>query len=298
MFQRLFLAIVILATLPQSFAQGSAPTAATQIELSIIKTSEVRTLEALTFSGGDLTKMVTLQHVAVLVRHRQGTFLFDTGLGRNVDAQFRADMPLWARPLFAYGPVKDARSQLEAANFAPIKRIILSHGHWDHASGLVDFPEAEVWLSQQEKDFLAEPHYLSVFPSQISATSIQWKPFQWDNKPFGPFSQSLDLFGDASVVLIPLTGHTPGSVGMYVTLGSGKKFLFVGDAVWKADAVVQRRPKMWVSSSMVDADKQQTLQSVETLASIQEATPDLVIVPAHDAAIHDAVGAYFPNFVK
>lgn len=292
MFKGLLLATVLLGAIPPSFAQ------VTQIELSIIKTSEVSTLEALTYSGGDYTKLVKLQHVAVLVRHNKETFLFDTGLGRQVDAQFKADMPLWARLLFSYGPVSDARSQLDAAGFAPIKRIILSHGHWDHASGLVDFPQAEVWLSQQEKDYLAERHYVSVFPSQISAASIQWKPFQWEDKPYGVFPRSLDLFGDASVVLVPLTGHTPGSIGMYVSLQSGKKFLFVGDAVWKADAVPQRHPKMWISSSLVDSDKAQALRAVEMLADIQDATPGLVIVPAHDAAIHDAIGAYFPRFLK
>lgn len=305
MFKSLFFAVALLGAMPSSFAQDSAPppqsvsaAVPTQLELSIVKTAEVRTLEALTYSGGAYTKLVKLQHVAVLVRHPQGTFLFDTGLGRQVDAQVKADMPLWARPVFSYGPVTDARSQLEAAGLPPIRRIILSHVHWDHASGLVDFPEAEVWLSQHERDFMAHPTYLAVFPSQVSAPSIQWKPFQWDNKPFGGFSQSLDLFGDASVVLVPMTGHTPGSVGMYVSLPSGKKFLFVGDAVWKADAVAQRAPKMWISSRLVDADREQALQAVETLATIQEATPGLVIVPAHDAAIHDAIGAYFPNFVK
>lgn len=309
MFKTLILTVAVLLALPSALAQQGVPLAPAepaparvsgpaQLELSIIKTAEVRTLEALTYSGGAYTQLVRLQHIAVLVRHPQGTLLFDTGLGRQVDAQVRSDMPLWARPVFSYGPVSDARSQLEAAGMAPIPRIVLSHVHWDHASGLVDFPEAEVWLSQPERDFMAHPSYLAVFPSQVSAPTIQWKPFQWDKQAFGGFSQSLDLFGDASVVLVPLAGHTPGSVGMYVSLRSGKKFLFVGDAVWNADAVAQRAPKMWVSSQLVDADRAQALQAVETLATIQEATPGLTIVPAHDARVHDAMGAYFPDFVR
>ncbi len=281
-------------------AQTTSPASSDRpaVQLSIIKTSGVTTLEALTYSGGDYTKAVKLQHVAVLVRHPKGSLLFDAGLGKHIDAQFKADMPLWARPLFSYGPVNSARAQLDAAGFAPIERVFLSHGHWDHASALVDFPEAQIWLSQQEKDYLAVPHPAAVFPSQISDAAIQWKPFKFADKPYGGFAQSLDLFDDGSVVFALLAGHTPGSIVMYVTLGSGKKFLFVGDAVWKADAIAKQRPKMWIPSSIVDNDKAQTLQAVGDLTRIHEQDPALVMVPAHDAAIHDAIGAYFPNFAK
>jgi glyoxylase-like metal-dependent hydrolase (beta-lactamase superfamily II) len=293
---RLLVAVVITASMHAAVA---ADAVAAQLQLSIIKTAEAHTLEALTYSGGGYTKRVKLQHIAVLVRHPQGTVLFDTGLGRQVDAQVKADMPLWARPLFAaFGPVLAARSQLDAAGVPPIGRIVLSHVHWDHASGLVDFPEAQVWLPQQERDFMAHPNYLAVFPSQVSAPTIQWKPFQWENKPYEGFAQSLDLFGDASVVLVPLPGHTPGSTGMYVSLRSGKKFLFVGDAVWRADAIAPKRPKMWISSMVVDSDAAQTLKAVATLADLQAATPGLVIVPAHDADVHDAMDAYFPKSVQ
>lgn len=293
---RLLAAAAVAVSVHSAFAADAPPA---QVQLSIINTAEAHTLEALTYSGGGYTKRVKLQHVAVLVRHPQGTVLFDTGLGRQVDAQVKADMPLWARPLFAsFGPVQPARSQLDAAGVPPVARVVLSHVHWDHASGLVDFPEAQVWLPQQERDFMAHPDYLAVFPSQVSAPTIQWKPFQWENKPYGSFAQSLDLFGDASVVLVPLPGHTPGSTGMYVSLASGKKFLFVGDAVWRADAIAPKRPKMWISSMVVDSDAGKTLKVVESLADLQAATPDLVIVPAHDANVHDAMDAYFPKSLQ
>lgn len=298
---RLFI-FLLLAT-PLYAAQAQDSTSANinskpAVELSIIKTSDITTLEALTYSGGDYTKAVKLQHVAVLVRHPKGSFLFDAGLGKQIDSQFKQDMPLWARPFFGYGPVTAARAQLDAADYPPIQRVFLSHGHWDHASALVDFPEAQIWLSQQEKDFLATPHPAAVFPSQISAASIQWKPFKFNDKPYGPFAQSLDLFDDGSVVFAPLAGHTPGSIVMYITLASGKKFLFVGDAVWKAEAVAKQRPKMWIPGSIVDNDKALALQAVGALTRLHETEPELLIVPAHDAAIHDAIGAYFPQFVK
>ncbi len=296
--RKLFLIFLTLLAAAAAAEDKRGPPAAPQsIEFSIVKTSEASTREAMVFSGGDFGKTVRLQHVAVLVRHPQGSFLFDTGLGRKIDEQFAQDMPLWAKPFFRYGPVTDARTQLEAAGYALPKRIILSHGHWDHASGLVDFPDAEVWISEAEKEFLREPHIASVLPSQIKPQSIKWVSYRFQAKPYRSFAQSFDLFGDGSAVLVPLTGHTAGSAGLFVTLQSGKRFFFIGDAVWSNDAIKKHRPKMWLAGKVVDNDKEKTMESIENLARVQQADPELRVVPAHDAAVHDGL-AYFPQFVK
>ncbi len=50
------------------------------------------------------------------------------------------------------------------------------------------------------------------------------------------FDESLDLFGDGRLVLVPLPGHTPGSVGLFVTLDSGRRLFFSGDTSWRLEA--------------------------------------------------------------
>ncbi|GGC93676.1 MBL fold metallo-hydrolase [Undibacterium terreum] len=272
-----------------------APTPAA-LEFSLIKTSEVSTLEGLSYSGGSYFASTRLQHIAVLVRHPQGDFLFDGGLGKNIDAQFK-DMPLWARPFFSYGPVTPARQQLDAAGLTRIPRIFLSHAHWDHASALVDFPEAEVWLSEAEKAYLASPHAVSVFPSQIAPPAIRWHSYAWSDKAVLGFSHSLDIFGDGSAVLLPLPGHTPGSVGLLLTTASGRQYFFIGDSVWKSRAIVEEKPKMWIASALVDEDQPRTMETISSLHRVQQQNPLLLIIPAHDAQVHDAIG-YFPHFVK
>lgn len=279
---------------PMAAAPSAPPPAA--LEFAIIKTSEVSTLEGLSYSGGSYFTSTRLQHVAVLVRHPQGSFLFDSGLGKNIDAQFR-DMPLWARPFFSYGPVTPARTQLDAAGLSEVPRIFLSHAHWDHASALVDFPAAEVWLSEEEKAYLATPHAVAVFPSQIAPPSIRWHTYALQARPQMGFARSLDIFGDGSAVLLPLPGHTPGSVGLLLTPASGKQYFFIGDTVWKNQAIALQKPKMWIAGALVDNDKAQTMGAIAALHRLQQAYPQLIIVPAHDAAIHDGIG-YFPHFVK
>jgi glyoxylase-like metal-dependent hydrolase (beta-lactamase superfamily II) len=289
--------VLLFSALASVALARPAEDAVQSIEFSIIKTSDVSTREGLAFAGGSYAQAVRLNHVAVLVRHPQGSFLFDTGLGKDIDQQFKSDMPWWAAPFFSYGPVSSARSQLDAAGYAPVKRVILSHGHWDHASALVEFPEAEVWVPDAESKFLAEPHSGSVFPSQVARPGIKWVNYQFAAKPFQAFNASLDVFGDGSAVLVPLAGHTPGSVGLYISLPTGRRFLFVGDVVWKVGAIERGSPKFWLASKIVDHDADMTLASVASLKQALAASPGLVIVPAHDAQVHDDIG-YFPAFTK
>lgn len=267
------------------------------VRFTLFKTSEVKTQEGFAFEGGNLFKPVTINHMALLVEHPRGRFVFDTALGRDIDHQYRQDMPWWAKPLFSYGPVTPLRDQLEAAQLGPVDRIILSHAHWDHASGLVDFPRAEVWITRAEKDFIAQRHPGAVLPSQVDSPALNWKVYDLENRPFASFARSRDVFGDGSVVLVPLSGHTPGSVGLFLTLKSGQQYFFCGDVVWKLEAAHHVKPKFWVPSRIVDHDRPATLHSIEHLHRLMVANPSLVVVPTHDAAVHDALG-YYPRWVE
>ena len=45
------------------------------------------------------------------------------------------------------------------------------------------------------------------------------------------FDESADLYRDGSVVVVPLRGHTPGSVGVFVNLSPSRRLFYVGDSV-------------------------------------------------------------------
>jgi hypothetical protein len=55
---------------------------------------------------------------------------------------------------------------------------------------------------------------------------------------------------------------------------------------------------MWIPSSIVDHDRPLTMMAVEGLSKLQEKHPQVIIVPAHDATVHDTIQAYFPQFAK
>jgi glyoxylase-like metal-dependent hydrolase (beta-lactamase superfamily II) len=270
-----------------------------EVSFSLVKTAHVHAPAGLIVAGGGFGRSLELNHVAILVRHGDDAFLFDGGLGRKVAQQWGADMPWWAKPAFRYEqPVTPARDQLDAAGIR-VSRIILSHSHWDHASALVDFPEAEVWVTQAERDFdrgegLGFP---GAFPSQVGDPGIRWHVYALDGGPAAGFDRSLDLYGDGSAVLLPLPGHTPGAVGLLLTLGPGRQYLFCGDTVWSAEALKEARPKSWLASLVVDHDRAATLEAVRKLRELMRQRPGLVVVPAHDAPLQDTVG-YFPQWVR
>lgn len=268
------------------------PAVPSQVRVSILRTGHTSAPEIFTYACGSLFRRVGINHMAVLIEHPQGNLLFDTGLARNVDAQVAADMAWWAKLLFRYQKDTPARDQLDAAGISPPRFIALSHAHWDHASALADFPEAEVLLSAPEKTFIATPSR-AVLPSQVASRAIRWRELRFDNKPYAGFPQSFDVYGDGAVVLVPLYGHTPGSIGLFLTTQSGKRFLFVGDAVWRRAALFAARPKFWMMSAIVDNDAEATDAVIRSIRAAMRANPDLVAVPAHDGEAHDALG-YFP----
>lgn len=269
------------------------------VRMAIVKTASVQVRQGLVFSGGDFGTVVDTHFSAFLIQHGDDLLLFDAGLGRGMDRQYEQDMPWWARPLFRYeGPVRPAADQLQAAGIGPVRRIVLSHGHWDHASGLEDFPGAEIWLSAEELGFVQQPvgGVGGAWPSQVAGKPLNWKALAFEPVDVEGFGRSLDLFGDGTMVLVPMYGHTPGSVGLLLRTSSGRRFFLVGDVVWNAGALPEGRPKIWAGRWLVDHDAALTQQMLDRIRAAQARDPALIVVPAHDGGVQDRLGL-FPSWV-
>lgn len=281
-------------------ADGTTAAPAPLVGLSLIRTGGSTTLEGMLYSGGSWTTKAHVNFTAFLIKHGDDLLLYDTGLGSRVEQQYQQDMPHWARPSFKYEePIVPARGQLDRAGVATPHNVILSHSHWDHASGLGDFPDADIWVSRQELDDIQHgpQTFGGNWPSQIKLPGIKWKTLAFKPVPFEGFAASLDWYGDGSVVVVPLFGHTPGSVGVFVKVDSGRRYFLVGDAVWSAGALKDARPKFWGARWLVDADTSAAQQVVEQLHTVAARDPQLTVLPAHDGALQQSLG-YFPAWVK
>jgi glyoxylase-like metal-dependent hydrolase (beta-lactamase superfamily II) len=270
------------------------------VSFAIVKTGKSTAKEALIYSGGSWSRGVDSNFVAILIRHGDRELLFDTGLGAKVDSQYAQGMPWWARGSFKYDkPIDPARAQLARAGAPPVSQIILSHSHWDHASGVVDFPGAEVWVAPEELAVIRKPGsgLGEAWRSQVGDRAIAWRALTFQAIAYHGFDRSLDLFGDGTVVLVPQFGHTPGSVGLFLTTSSGRRYFFCGDAVWSAAALKDARPKFWLANQLADADKRRTQAEIARMALLAKREPDLTIVPAHDSTVQNRLG-YFPKWIR
>lgn len=305
MLRKLILLLLSAITISAIAADAPAPISQSlpthpKVTFAIIRTAKLSVTEALVYAGGSFTSKVSNDFSAFLVRHGADTFLFDAGLGSKVADQYRLDMPWWQSLFFKYeDPVDPVRAQLLRAGIEPVQTIILSHSHWDHASGIVDFPDSTVLVHPAELEMIRHPAagVGGSWHSQVSAQSIKWKALAFRPVSYRGFASSLDLYGDGTVVLVPLLGHTRGSIGMFITVASGKQYFFVGDAVWNAKALKFGSPKFWAARWLVDGEIEQTQDTVDQIRVLMDAHPDIVVVPSHDGSVQTALG-YFPAWVE
>ena len=283
-----------VAAYPEPVFQASAPDPSILPEttLSVIECGKMISKQVFIFRGGSLSKSYDSGMAAVLVRHPKGQFLFDTGFGANVDEHVKM-IPALMRRLTTYDKETSAATQLKANGIDPseIKMAIISHSHWDHVSGLEDFPQAEAWFSREELEDipkLPDRELVKQMSSKIKMHSLDLTGPAYEN-----FDRSLDLYGDGSIVFVPLPGHTPGSIGMFVNLHSGKRFFFIGDLTWALEGVELPSERPWVSRKLVDRDEAQVRAAIIKVHLLSKRYPDLVIVPAHDRRVHDRI-ANFP----
>ena len=270
-----------------------------EVSLAIVKTAESNTREALFYSGGSWLKSRVGAHSAVLVRHPQGSFLFDTGLGQDMGRQFNDNMPFWLKPSMVYKNHQSAQTLLaNEIKHRPIQKILLSHLHWDHASGIKDFPGVEVWTTKAEYEAAMSPnaHAGGYIPSQYSGAAIPWRFIQFERVAYENFAQSLDLFRDGSEVLVPLPGHTPGAMGMFVNLPSGKRLFFTGDTTWTVEGFQLPAHKFWGAALWADQDKSEIERSILKIRRLMQEYPEMLIVPTHDDRAQSALG-FYPKFI-
>jgi glyoxylase-like metal-dependent hydrolase (beta-lactamase superfamily II) len=172
-----------------------------------------------------------------LLEHANGLVLFDTGVHPNLIADIKSHLgPEADNWGIEAHPADDARAKLAALGIAPgeISHLVMSHLHYDHAGGIMSFPNAQVWMQRAEWDFANAP---PVYQDGLYIKS----EFAIPRTRLHLIEGAHDLFGDGAIRMIPTPGHTPGHQSL---LARGEHaYILTADAAYEPDlADVTRLP--------------------------------------------------------
>jgi N-acyl homoserine lactone hydrolase len=205
-----------------------------------------------------------------------GPILIDTGLhelvatdvgaalGRMAKIAFTIDMrPEWAVP-----------HQLRARGIDPadVRLIVMTHLHYDHASGLSQFPGATVVVDEK---VWAGAHRragaLEGFLPQLFTTPGQ----RWETLPAD--AGEIDLLGDGTIRLLSTPGHTAGHRSIVLALGAGRELLLTGDAAYSRQTIEDNL------LPLLTHDDRAYMSSLATVRDWVAAHPGAPVIPGHDA---------------
>ncbi len=200
-----------------------------------------------------------------LVRHAEGTLLWDLGLPGML-----AGTDGMQNGIFNVSLESTLTSQIEALGLSmdDVDLVSVSHSHFDHI-GQADQVTGATWLVHE-----AEAEHM--FPADGSAPKVaadQAAMFQaFSGLEKQTFTGEHDVFGDGSVVIVPTPGHTPGHAALQLQMPETGPVLLTGDLYHRKESrTLKRVPRF-------NSDEQMTLQSMAAFEARAEAMGAKIII--------------------
>jgi glyoxylase-like metal-dependent hydrolase (beta-lactamase superfamily II) len=226
-----------------------------------------------------------VQCPAFLITHPEvGAVLIDTGFHTSVASKprenFGAFASWYAKPRVDQD--KTLAVQLRDRGIEPrnLRYVVMTHLHFDHASGMAEFPNSTFIISADEWEAATSgsrpalrgyrpQHYDYVFDYR----TLDYTGPGVDS--YSTFGRTFDLFGDGSIRLAFTPGHTLGHQAVICRLRD-RDFVIAGDAVYTMRQLEggppQPRPH----------DPHLWRRSLQELQLFHRQYPQAVIVPGHD----------------
>ncbi|WP_024573677.1 MULTISPECIES: N-acyl homoserine lactonase family protein [unclassified Afipia] len=195
------------------------------MKMHVLSGGRLRMKRSTYFPDADRSEMIDLPVSCMLMRHVQGNVLFDTGCHPQVAENPVARLGGLAKFMTpVMPPGEHVLSGLKSVGLGAddVDVVVCSHFHTDHCGCNEFFKKATIFVHALELEAAKAP----------DAVSNGYLAIDWDHPiPLNVIDKQTDIFGDGKITLIPLPGHTPGTVGALVKLDRSGEFLLTSDAV-------------------------------------------------------------------
>lgn len=167
---------------------------------------------------------------AYLIEHPKGLVLVDTGWHRDVRTDQVKHMS-WRLNFASKARLPEGQAideQLATLGIKPadLDYVFLTHLDVDHASGLELVKDAKHIMTSKEE--LEAGQKGDIRYSNRLWSHVNLEAFEMEDSSYGPFGRSYDVFGDGTILLIDVAGHTKGT-SLVMVQNQGKFVLLTGD---------------------------------------------------------------------
>jgi glyoxylase-like metal-dependent hydrolase (beta-lactamase superfamily II) len=210
------------------------------------------TVERLVLKRGRLQKIPLRVRYGLIFHPTFGPTLIDTGYTvETINGPRSWPLRFYGR-LFQPRLCADGQPTAVLARFelmpSDIRHVIVTHFHADHVSGLRQFPNARFIADAQAVDQIYANNTFAnvrhgVFPELLpddfrDRLVTMQNSKQRETTPELP--NGFDVFGDGSVLTVPLPGHLVSHFGVYFPQLE-QAFLYAADTQWLHKAIMEQR---------------------------------------------------------
>ena len=227
----------------------------------------------------------------LIVHPTAGPVLVDTGF-HPVAATNRTEAlgPVMGRvSSIRFRAEQAVRRQLADRGVHPsdLAAVILTHLHYDHASGIPDLADAgasggavdaPLLLDRREWDAAVHGGWRQGYVHSHLDQPLDWRTVDFRGPLAGAhddFAATLDLFGDGSVRLLSTPGHSRGHMSLLLRLREREMLLCI-DAIYTLGSLTEDLVPL------VADDRDVYASSRAQIRRFADRSPDAVIVPGHD----------------
>lgn len=209
-----FLAVVLFLVATVTPAASPAPVKLWRLDCGLIQENDLN-LYSDTYAYVGKSKQLTA--ACYLIKHGETYMLWDTGLSTEALGK-----PLRGPGATGESLTQSLPDQLKMLGVDPkqIEIIGISHYHYDHTGQAAVFPQARLLMGKGDIAALRAPGSTRAKPL------IHWLD---GAGKLEEITGDKDVFGDGSVVMLDLPGHTPGHHGLLVKLAKQGYVLLSGD---------------------------------------------------------------------